>query len=421
MRYALLGLGLLLWSTCLDARAQVLYTTVGADAEAGAQSNPYLDPLLGEWDPTADPRFASITPIGAITWDTPQWQVQAFARTRLYPRRTETPNPQFAQGGMGAYRLLSSRWRVGIQGGIQRYQLNASRDTGWLMSSVRWAPLKYTTITLAGGLSRRMVRTFDPAQKQTSALGTLSLQSWLTDNIRGTARIYVSDGRAGTSAASYGGTGGSIGVRLLLSPTVTATVRGTAERLFTELNTTTPREQVDLIGRAHIGVDWQATPSVELFAAGQGMIGDVNNTDVRDRRVALGLRYRWRTTLYDATESHRRKDTAELYCLSVEGGARFRVRYEGDGRPYITGDFNGWELPGVGLSRTQPQGDMYTVTLPLPTGRFEYRIHHSPKEVRETGSNPDDSNSSPSWMTLPSGVPTTNDAFGGENGVCVIP
>jgi hypothetical protein len=381
----------------------------------GAQSNPYLDPLLSEWDPTADPRFLALTPVGAATWDTPQWRLQAFIRSRLYAQQSSSSVPQFSQVGLSVHRDLAADWRLGVQGGLQRYQLNATRDTGWLIPSVRWALRRYTTVSLAGGLSRRWVRTFDPVQRQTSVFGSLTVRSWLTDRLRGTVRGYLSDGQSREATTGYGGAGATLGAQYLASDAVTVTLRGTVERLFTDANPQAGTDrQTDLLGRVHAGVDWQVAPGWTAFAEVQGLVGDMQARSIRDSRIATGVRFRWNDVAYAAA-----RPKAEQYCAGTDGGVRFRVRYTGEDALYITGDFNGWEVPGVRLTTTGPGSDLYVVTLPLPTGRYEYRLHHAPagNEAR----NPDASKSSPEWMDLPPDVVTTRDSFGGQNGVCVIP
>lgn len=418
MRYALLGLSLLLGLTSFPASAQVLYTTVGVDAEAGTQSNPYLDPLLGEWDPTADPWFGAITPIGMLTWEGRRGRLQAFAQTRIYPGRTDVAFPPFVQTGVAGFRRLSPTVRLGVSGGVQRYQLNASRDTGWLIPSVRWSPLSFTTVTAAAGVSRRRVRTFDPVQRQTSLIATLTVESWLMDRLRGSVRLYVSDGRAATSSARYGGSGVTIGVHYVATPALSFTLEGTGERLQTEGSAQAGQAQtVDLIGRTHAAVNWHATRALTAFFEGQALYGDVSRSSVQAGRIAAGVRYRWTATLHESTPATK----PVQYCVPADSGVRFRIRYDGDRRPFITGEFNGWNLPGIQLHETEPGSELFTVTLPLPSGRYEYRIHLvSPDDGPSLG-NSADRDSSPEWMRLPSTVPVTEDSFGGTNGVCVIP
>lgn len=407
MRYALLGLCLVLGSICLRARAQVIQTTAGVDADIGVQSNPYLDPLLGEWDPTSDPPFAAVTPIGVLGWTSPRWNVQAYARARLYPRRTDIPLAAFWQTGAQVRRQVTDRWQVGVSSGYQQYSLNARRNTAWFIPSVQWTPRRYTTITARVGASRRWVKTFDPVQKQTSVLATVSGQSWLTDRLRASLQLYMSDGQSSTSSLTYGGTGATGGLRYDLTETVSTRVRLTVEQLTSDATTTS--RQRDLITRSDIAVEWQVQPRLTAFGEVQGLAGSIAGEGRTDGRIATGLRLRWNRNLYDGTQS----PAGQQFCQRTERGIQFRIRSEHDGQLFITGEFNGWDMPGVPLSPVRGEDDLYRVIVPVSMSRFEYRIHHKP-----TDSGPNDP---PQWIDLPTSVPATQDAFGGENALCVVP
>ena len=69
----------------------------------------------------------------------------------------------------------------------------------------------------------------------------------------------------------------------------------------------------------------------------------------------------------------------------------------------MTGDFNGWSLPGVPLTRSDD--DTWTTTLPLESGKYAYRIRVVDGPERR-------------WLDLPSYAQTADDAFGGTKGVC---
>jgi len=407
MRYALLGLCLVIGSMCLRARAQVVQTTAGVDANIGVQSNPYLDPLLGEWDPTSDPPFAAVTPIGVLGWTSPGWNLQAYARARLYPRRTDIPLAAFWQTGAQVNRRVTDRLQVGVSSGYQQYNLNARRNTAWVIPSVQWTPSRYTTITARVGASRRWVETFDPVQTQTSVLATLAGQAWVTDRLRASLQLYMSDGQSSTSSLTYGGTGATGGVRYDLTGALSTRVQLTVEQLTTDATATTPGRN-DLITRSDIAVEWQIQPRLTVFGEIQGLVGSIAGQSRADGRVATGLRMRWNRTLYDATQ----RPAGQLFCQKTERGIQFRIRSKNDGKLFITGDFNGWEMPGIPLSPVKGEDNVYQVTLPVAMSRFEYRIHHVPPD-----SGPNDS---PQWIDPPTSVPTTQDAFGGENALCVV-
>lgn len=401
MRYALLGL-CLLCAGALDARAQQLRTTFGTDVSAGVQTNPYLDPILGEWDPSADLAFGAVTPTGSLTWQSQRWRLQAFARARVYPRQTDRSFPQFGQGVLMARYRWSPSWAVRLQAGGSRYRLAASRDTGWLLPALEWSPTPTTVLVLRGGLSRRVSRTFTPTTRQTSTVVTLSGRTWLTDRLYGTVRMFRSDGQSATTSLQYGGTGVSAEAGYLLSSNLEVTTRLIGERLGFDTGT---REGTDYVARLQAGVEWEATSTVTVFAEGGALAGDLSTGTAREGRVAAGVRLRWHRRLIGSDRS----EPVSQLCRPVEAGLRFRIEHDGPGRPHLTGDFNGWALPGVPFERVD--GDTFEVKLDLPPGRYEYRIHL----VNDTRST-----ASPHWLTLPETASTVDDAFGGTNGVCVV-
>jgi hypothetical protein len=333
--------------------------------------------------------------------------MQTYARARLYPRRTDIPLAAFWQTGGRVGRQVSDRWQVGVASGYQQYSLNARRNTAWFIPSVQWTPRRYTTITARVGASRRWVETFAPVQKQTSVLATVSGQSWLTDRLRASLHLYMSDGQSSTSSLTYGGTGAIGGLRYNVTGTVSTRVRLTVEQLTSDATPT--NRQRDLITRSDIAVEWQVQPRLTVFGEVQGLAGSIAGAGRTDGRIATGLRLRWSRTLYDGTQS----PSGQQFCQRTERGIQFRVRSEHDGQLFITGEFNNWEMPGVPLSPVRGEDDLYRVIVPVSMPRFEYRIHHKP-----TDSGPDDP---PQWIDLPASVPATQDAFGGENALCVIP
>ncbi|MCS3668950.1 1,4-alpha-glucan branching enzyme [Salinibacter ruber] len=85
---------------------------------------------------------------------------------------------------------------------------------------------------------------------------------------------------------------------------------------------------------------------------------------------------------------------------------QIQVPYDGPGVPHVTGDFNGWSLPGTSL--TQTDDGTWTTTLSVPSGEYAYRVRIVDGDERR-------------WLSLPSYADTADDAFGGTNGVCTVP
>jgi hypothetical protein len=119
-------------------------------------------------------------------------------------------------------------------------------------------------------------------------------------------------------------------------------------------------------------------------------------------RVAAGIRLRAQHVLGGTAPS----PTPRRVCQKVDGQVQVQIPYDGSGRPHLTGDFNGWSMPGTPL--TQTDNGTWTTTLSVPSGEYNYRIRIVDGDEQR-------------WLDLPSYADTADDAFGGSNGVCTVP
>jgi hypothetical protein len=127
-------------------------------------------------------------------------------RTRLYPHRPDAP--QFVQGYARYQYQLSSSWTAGGLGGGTRYRFVSSRDSWWVLPSVKWSPTTSSTVTLRGGVTRRSLSpTQETTTRQTSALAVLNADTWVTDRLHTEGRLYWSNGTTSASDVQFGGTG----------------------------------------------------------------------------------------------------------------------------------------------------------------------------------------------------------------------
>jgi hypothetical protein len=132
------------------------------------------------------------------------------------------------------------------------------------------------------------------------------------------------------------------------------------------------------------------------------MVADLQQAGTTSFDVHVGAGVRWRL---GRTLAGRRATAARGLWHNADGGLRFHVPYDGDGQLYVTGEFNDWADPGVPLRPAE--SNRYAATLPLPPGRYEYRIR-----IVDDGTT--------RWLELPDDARTVNDGFGGVNGVCIV-
>lgn len=384
------------------AAAQQWRGTAALGLSGGYQTNPYLDPVAGTWDPGFDPAFASLTPRLSLTRDGHRTRIDVAARTLLYPQHEN--RPQLLQGFAAARYRLGAHWSVGLVGGATRYRLAAARDGWWTLPSVRWTPSPQTQLTLRAGITQRIDRSSTTVARQWSGLATLRASYWLTDRLRGGLRLYRSDGRtAAASESGYGGTGGTLSATYWPTGTLSLTAEVGAEQVQYQFASPDVTER-DRVGRMGLSAEWTARPSVTVFGRVRALEASLAGRDGSrtDVHVAAGVRLRIQRVLGGtATEPPRRS-----VCRSTEQGLRFRVPYEGEGQPYVTGAFSSWSLPGIPL--TQVEEGVWETSVNVSAGRYPYRI----RVVKDEDGR---------WLSLPSYARTAEDAFGGTNGVCIVP
>ncbi|MFB6272599.1 MAG: glycogen-binding domain-containing protein [Salinibacter sp.] len=395
----LLGLSLLVGLLPEATSAQQWTGTATLRVTAGRQTNAYLDPVLRSWDPLSDPAFAAVTPKINLVRDARRSRLLVAAKTRLYPRRTRAP--QFAQGYARYRYQLSPSWTIGLLGGGTRYRFVSSHDSWWVLPAVEWSASSGGSLTLRGGVSRRYAA---PARsvtdRQTSAVVALNGDTWLSDRFRIAGRLYWSNGTTSASDMQFGGTGAS--VRGTYWPTNKWSVEAEAAVEQVRYRSGASSTAHDRIGRAGLKIRWHLQPPVTLFAQTQASASRLAGTEGvdTDMYVSVGLRLQTSRVLGGRPPS---PPPRRHVCTPVEEGIRVQIPYDGAGTPHVTGDFNGWSLPGIPLTRSND--GTWTTTLSVESGEYMYRIR-----IVDGGN--------ARWLNLPSYAQTADDAFGGTNGVC---
>jgi hypothetical protein len=397
----LFGLWLLVGVLPHPTEAQQWTGTAGLALSGGHQTNAYLDPVLRSWDALSDPTFAALTPQAGLVRDARRSRLRVTSRVRLYPSRTNAP--QLIQGHAQYRRDLSPTWTVGIGGGGTRDRFVSSRDSWWALPSVEWASDGRSTLTVRGGFSRRSVNVSeDVTDQQTSGLIALNGETWLTDRLQAEGRLYWSSGRTSLAETAFGGTG--LSLRGTYWPTNQWSIEAEATAEQVRYETTTASTAEDRLGRAGLTTRWRVHPSTTLFAqthasAARLARGDGVEADVH---VSAGLRVRAQRVLGGTTEA----PPTRRVCRAADDGVRVEIPYDGSGTPHLTGDFNGWSLPGTPM--TQTGETTWAITLSVPSGEYAYRIRIVDDSERR-------------WLPLPPYAETADDNFGGTNGVCTVP
>lgn len=393
----LVGLACLMGVLPHSVLAQQWTGTANVALTGGYQTNAYLDPVLRSWsDRSSAPGLAAVTPQLGLVRNARRTRLAATARSRLYPRRAGTP--QFVQGHLQTQYRISSAWSLGATGGGTRLRLGSSEESWWALPSLQWTPTSSTTLTIRGGLTQRYVDTGQGTSiRQDSKLAMLNVASWLSDRFRAEGRVYWSNGRTNATDATFGGTGASLrGAYWPMSQWSIEAEMGVEQ---VQYETSTAR---DRLSRSGLKVAWHPRSSVTVFAQTRASTARLSNGSATDLHVATGIRLQTQQVLGGTAEPPPRRRV----CRIVENGFEIRLPYDGPGRPHLTGDFNGWSLPGTPL--TQTDDDTWATTLSVPSGEYTYRIRIVDGDEQR-------------WLDLPSYADTADDAFGGSNGVCTVP
>ena len=405
MRRLLIITVLVVGLTSIPTSAQDWSGYAALGLSGGYQTNLYLDPVFGTWNPDAESAFVALTPQLGVSRTGRRTRIDVTLRSHLHPQRPE--RPKFAQSTLRLRHQLASDWTLGGTIGGTRYRypalqssIRTARDSWWVLPSLQWTPTSETMLTLRTGLTQRFEQLPDVTDRQTSGLASLRATHWLTDRLQGGVRLYYSSGRTSTAETQFGGTGGTLS--LTYWPTTSLSLRGAVGGEQLRYDTVNPSETIrDRIGQATLEAEWSPRSSLTLFGrarASQATLGAAE--DHPDVHLSAGVRLSTQKVLTesDASSSPRR------ICQDTKDGLRIRVPYDGDGPLYATGDFNNWSLPGVPL---QPTEDGWQATLDLPAGRYAYRLRVG---------DGDDAR----WLDLPPYAQTAKSAFGDTNGVCIV-
>ena len=372
----------------------------------GHQSNLYLDPVLGTWNPDVSSPFLAVTSQMGLSRNTSRTQTDLMVRAQLHPNRTEIP--QFTQSLLRFHYQLHPNWNIGLLGGGTRYRYPAvhetvrtARDSWWALPTLQWTPTSNTMLTLQAGPNQRFEQLPTVTDRQTSGLVSLRATYWLTERVQGAVRLYHSTGRTSTAETTFGGTGSHISATYW--PTNSVSVRGNVSVEQLQYETLQPPGTArDRILQTGIEAEWTPRSSLTLFGRARALRATLEeNAPETDVHLAAGLRLQVEGVLGGSSPLPQQRRV----CTTTDEGVRIRVPYDGTGTVYITGDFNQWARPGIPLRRTDT--NTWQTTLALPSGRYAYRLRvKNGPESR--------------WLNLPSYAHTTTDSFGGTNGICTV-
>ena len=389
------------------------------ETRSGYTSNTYLNPLLPEWDRTADAGYIMFSPIGQLLMNTERFSAELTAGGAYEPFFDDRDTWSGIFGMAAARYRVSNRVSLGLEGGGNRFSTFLDREIYWMQPVVTWSPSLFTQLRLKAGSSFRKLSAEElegdgESQIRQSAMRrfdsyTIELETW--PDIRWQLRTLL-----------YGN---------LDDPTANLGLRGTSDYRITRslqwnLNAGLERfqyqvavqngggrgfppagppgggEQVldesDRLLRAGTGFTWQINRNISFNIQADLMNYSSSATDetLGDFQVSGGVRFSLfpRIGGRDKADIEWRQNDLQTLIL--------KLNYSGNGQLYILGDFNNWDHPGKPLS--MQSRNRYAVRLDLQPGVYEYKIL-----LIEDGEE--------LWVDFSDDTYTVPDGFGGENGL----
>lgn len=402
------------------SRAQELRGFLTLEGGSGYLTNAYLDPTFATWAPRLQAAFGSLAGTGGLSWSGERTTASALAGVRWIGFADSTSSWSAAVLSGEVERRLGGGLALAAGGAFSELRRPDARRSLWARGALRWTASPGLRLGLGPAVARtRLERALEedtgplpglPAPggggepaTATSVVLLASVEAWPGGPWRLEGEAYGARTEADDLGVDYRGGGGSLRATRWWSNGASVTL-GTGIEGFgyrAALDGSDESEGVpenDLIVRGEVGVEWPLARRLGLQARLAGLGRPSAETGDRvDLHASLGLRF----TIDGTLSSPRRR----LRWSREPEGMRIRVRYAGDGRLYLVGDFNGWDDPGLPLRRTA--GDTWTSTLRLEPGSYRYRVRVVEGEAE-------------SWLPLPEGTVVEEDGFGGGNAVLVI-
>ena len=430
--------------TAVPASSQEASGFLLLETEPGYLTNAYLDPGFPVWDPEVEAGFGALGATGLLDWTGEEGSISVTTGARWTAFTDSTDAWQTYRLGVQGERSLTGALGAGLQLSLAEFRQTTDQRAVWLQGRFSWTLSPGLRLSAGPGVAFRRFPEVGPdggpaagppegppgqppvpswrsvaaairgstaadggSADASSVLGHVGMELWAGSGWRLEGRILASHTEADELGLEYRGLGGTVRAKRWLpgggSLGVGAGIEGFGYRAATaeidessvpegdllwsgELSWTRPLgDRTELRARvAALGSDDPADPTaggaVFDFGASAGL------------RVTLGGRL-------GAGEER------EPWRTTERGALALRVPYEGQGRLYLVGDFNGWSSPGMPL---RPVDDgVRGATLELDPGVYRYRLRLVDGDEER-------------WFPLPAGVDTEPDGFGGVNGVLVV-
>ncbi|MEX2436370.1 MAG: glycogen-binding domain-containing protein [Balneolaceae bacterium] len=387
------------------------------DSKSGYTSNTYLNPIIPDWDRTTDAGYVMISPLGQIGMSSGRFSsdvTAGFVYEPFFDNR---------EAWSGGFALLGTRIRIadklsmGLEGGASKFSSFVSRDLYWLQPVLQWSPSLFTQVRFKAGSTFRKLSDETTGENQDTERFdsyTVQFETWPTMKWQLRSSVFgnLSDPTE------------NLGIRLSADYRISRKFQlnfyGGIERYSYEVVTenggggggfppvgggpgggSTLADEADRLIRAGTGVSYQVNQNISLSLNSDllNYYSSATEETSLDAHLSGGIRI----ALFPKIGNRGKAD------MEVRQNGRqtviLNLNHDGDGELFLTGEFNGWNKPGIPLSRQKR--NTYVTRLSLDPGAYEYKI------LKVNGSEEE-------WIEFSDDTYTVPDGFGDRNGLMFI-
>lgn len=399
-------------------KAQQWQSVISLDSRIGYSTNSYLNPFLSEWDSGLESGYNFTSAIMQSYWHSNNNSLSLTGGILFEPVFSQNES---WKGGLavGDYQhRFSGKLSAGVETGASYFSSAYNRTIFWLQPKITWFASPFTLLRLKAGSNFMNYQNYTDGQSGSSRfdLYGLEFEIWPGYQWQLTAGLYgsldtipsIQEGfNARTSIGYHFNNGAAVSLNADLEQyqiTTTTEQGGGGPPVGggpISQPTTTTVTDTDRILR--IGIDgtfplnnrFSVFTSAEILRFHSETSGAVTN----DFKISGGLRFSFDPGIGNSgrrvnPQWETDRDKQEVI-----------VKYPGEGRLYLVGEFNNWDKTGIALRKQS--GHTYVAQLELSPGAYEYKIL-----VRQGNSE--------EWVEFSAETYTVTDGYGSENAILLV-
>lgn len=396
--------------------AQQWQTVVSLDSRIGYSTNTYLNSFLSEWNTTEESPYNLTSIFGKTYWH--KKRSSASLTGGLYYEPVFSNPASKWRGGvvlLDVNHRISNNFRLGLEGGGSYLNGPFSRSIGWIQPKATWFVSPFSLVRLKAGSNFRNYQNYNETGDSNNRfdLYSLEFETWPSYRWKLTAGLYgdldslpsIQEGfNSKISAGYYFKNGANINLKTGLQQyqlSSTTTINGGGPPSGggpSNDPTTSTITETDRILRAGLDASIPLNNRLSIFSTVDMLYFDSGSSRT-DYQASAGVRFSFEPRF------NRGSTGIEPDWEIGNDSQEISIHYSGDGQLYLVGTFNGWEKPGIPLSRQTK--DTYVATLSLSPGAYEYRV------LRIQGK-------SEEWLNFSDDTYTVDDGFDSENAMLLV-